>query len=122
MPDLRPAVPPDPPSDPAAAPRPALDRPQRYLFLLLDRFTMISFAAAIEPLRLANRLSGRVLYDWRLVGAGGTSVRCSNGASMALDGDLLESVAVEQSGVLGQQADADGSPQACHQVDADDVE
>ena len=91
MPDLRPAVPPDPPSDPAAAPRPALDRPQRYLFLLLDRFTMISFAAAIEPLRLANRLSGRVLYDWRLVGSGGTSVRCSNGASMALDGDLLES-------------------------------
>ena len=52
---------------------------------------MISFAAAIEPLRLANRLSGRVLYDWRLVGSGGTSVRCSNGASMALDGDLVES-------------------------------
>ena len=48
--------------------RPASDRPQRYLFLLLDRFTMISFAAAIEPLRLANRLSGKALYEWRLLG------------------------------------------------------
>ena len=51
---------------------------------------MMSFAAAIEPLRLANRLAGRTLYDWRLVGPGGTSVRCSNGASLTLDADLLE--------------------------------
>ncbi len=51
---------------------------------------MISFAAAIEPLRLANRLSCRVLYDWRLVGPGGNAVRCSNGASLTLDADLLE--------------------------------
>ncbi|RCW88672.1 AraC family transcriptional regulator with amidase-like domain [Paracoccus lutimaris] len=51
---------------------------------------MISFAAAIEPLRLANRLSGRALYDWRLLGEGGASATCSNGARLALDGDLLE--------------------------------
>lgn len=90
MPDLTPAVPSDQTRDPAAASRPVPDRPQRYLFLLLERFTMMSFAAAIEPLRLANRLSGRVLYDWRLVGAGGTTVRCSNGASVMLDADLGE--------------------------------
>ena len=37
---------------------------RRFVFLLLDRFTMISFAGAIEPLR-AHRVSGQrvVLID-----------------------------------------------------------
>lgn len=61
------------------------DRPRRFTFLLLDRFTMLPFAAAIEPLRLANRASGRRLYDWRLVGTGGDHATCSNGARIALD-------------------------------------
>ncbi|MDO5704420.1 MAG: GlxA family transcriptional regulator [Paracoccus sp. (in: a-proteobacteria)] len=64
------------------------DRPRRFIFLLLDRFTMMPFAAAIEPLRLANRASGRRLYDWRLVGEGGDHATCSNGARLALDGGL----------------------------------
>ncbi len=84
---LMPAVSPDP----GALPRPASDRPQRYLFLLLDRFTLISFAAAIEPLRLANRLSGKALYEWRLLGEGGTFATCSNGTRLVLDGQLEES-------------------------------
>ena len=62
--------------------------PRRYVFLLLERFTMIAFAAAIEPLRLANLISGRPLYDWRLLGEGGAEARCSNGARIALDGGL----------------------------------
>ncbi|UXU74060.1 MULTISPECIES: GlxA family transcriptional regulator [unclassified Paracoccus (in: a-proteobacteria)] len=65
-------------------------RPQRYHFLLLDRFTMISFAAAIEPLRLANRIAGRTLYDWRLIGEPGDAVTCSNGSRLMLDGGLGE--------------------------------
>lgn len=63
-------------------------RPQRYVFLLLDRFTMVSFAAAIEPLRLANRIAGRELYVWRLVGEGAAAAICSNGARVLLDGGL----------------------------------
>lgn len=77
---------------PAAAvpPLSAEPAPQRYVFLLLDRFTLISFAAAIEPLRLANRLSGRVLYDWLLLGPEGAQAACSNGARLALDGGLVQ--------------------------------
>ena len=90
MPNIKPALPVDQSPDPTAPPRPVPDRPQRYLFLLLDRFTMISFAAAIEPLRLANRLAGRAIYDWRLIGPGGISASCSNGAKLALDGDLTD--------------------------------
>jgi transcriptional regulator GlxA family with amidase domain len=61
------------------------NRPRRFVFLLLDRFTMLSFAGAIEPLRIANRVAGKPIYEWRLIGEGGDSATCSNGASFQLD-------------------------------------
>lgn len=33
-------------------------------FLLIPGFALISYAAAVEPLRAANQLSGRTLYQW----------------------------------------------------------
>lgn len=68
----------------------AVVRPRRFVFLLLDRFTMLSFAGAIEPLRIANRVSGKTLYEWRLAGEGGETVSCSNGAAFRLDMGLDE--------------------------------
>lgn len=65
---------------------------RRFVFLLLDRFTLLSFAGAVEPLRIANRMSGRSLYSWALAGeagAGGFST-CSNGAAFRLDMGLEE--------------------------------
>lgn len=64
--------------------------PRRFVFLLLDQFTMLSFASAIEPLRIANRVIGQPAYSWILAGEGGTSINCSNGASFALDIGLTE--------------------------------
>ena len=64
--------------------------PKRFVFLLLDKFTMLSFACAIEPLRLANYCSGRNLYTWKLAGEGGKEVSCSNGATFKLDMGLEE--------------------------------
>lgn len=83
------------PQTAATPPQPALqpglsDRPQRYVFVLLDRFTMLSFAAAMEPLRLANRLAGRRLYDWQLLGEQGEVATCSNGSRIVLDGPLSD--------------------------------
>ncbi len=63
--------------------------PRRFVFLLLDKFTMISFAGAIEPLRLANRVGGGTLYTWALAGEGGEK-SCSNGATFRLDMGLEE--------------------------------
>ncbi|TMV58054.1 GlxA family transcriptional regulator, partial [Thioclava sp. BHET1] len=63
---------------------------KRFVFLLLDRFTMLSFAGAVEPLRIANRIAGHDLYSWRLVGEDGKSVACSNGAAFQLDDGLIE--------------------------------
>ena len=65
-------------------------RPRRFVFVLLDNFTLLSFAAALDCLRLANRMAGRTLYSWRLVGEGGKTVRCSTGTVFQLEADLEE--------------------------------
>lgn len=65
-------------------------RPRRVVFVLLDKFTMISFAGAIEPLRIANRMLGRQAYNWVLLGENGKEVTCSNGVSFRVDMGLEE--------------------------------
>lgn len=54
-------------------------------FFLVPHFSMIAFTAAIEPLRLANRVSGRDLYAWRLFSADAGPVRASNGVEITVD-------------------------------------
>ncbi|MDR7125337.1 GlxA family transcriptional regulator [Pseudotabrizicola sp. 4114] len=58
---------------------------RRFVFVLLDRFTMMSFSCAIEPLRLANYVAGKPIYSWILAGEGGVEATCSNGATFKLD-------------------------------------
>ncbi|MEL6522800.1 MAG: GlxA family transcriptional regulator [Pseudomonadota bacterium] len=67
---------------------PATSKPRRFVFVLLDQFTMLCFACAVEALRVANRMAGQTLYEWRIAGEGGGSVSCSNGVSFQLDMDL----------------------------------
>jgi transcriptional regulator GlxA family with amidase domain len=73
-----------------ANPTAEAERPQTFVFLLLENFTLIAFASAIEPLRLANRMSGRALYAWRVVSATGEPVTASNGLVVQADGGLAE--------------------------------
>ncbi|MEO1000306.1 MAG: GlxA family transcriptional regulator [Pseudomonadota bacterium] len=61
---------------------------ERFVFVLLRNFSMLSFACAIEPLRLANWITGRPLYAWRVAAEGGGSICCSNGVALAVDMDL----------------------------------
>ncbi len=67
---------------------PDAEKTRRFVFVLLENFTMLSFASAVECLRIANRMAGRPAYDWRLIGEDGGRVRCSAGAEFTLDGDL----------------------------------
>ncbi|MBR3369865.1 MAG: GlxA family transcriptional regulator [Rhodobacteraceae bacterium] len=76
---------------PPLAPRPdaaqdsaASVMPRHFAFLLLDRFTLIAFSAAIEPLRLANRVAGKTLYTWQLISESGHPVTCSNGTQVSV--------------------------------------
>ncbi|HBM60170.1 MAG TPA: AraC family transcriptional regulator [Citreicella sp.] len=72
-------------------PRPATDpRPRRFVFVLLPDFTLLSFSAALEALRIANRMADRPLYSWVLTGAEGDSISCSAGVPVRLDCPLPE--------------------------------
>ncbi|MEM8578031.1 MAG: GlxA family transcriptional regulator [Pseudomonadota bacterium] len=62
--------------------------PHRFVFVLLDQFTMLCFAAAQESLRIANRMAGKTLYEWRVIGEGGEYMQASSGVTFKLDGDL----------------------------------
>ena len=64
--------------------------PKRFVFVLLNKFTMLSLSCAIEPLRLANYVAGKPLYTWKLAGEGGGEATCSNGATFKLDMALEE--------------------------------
>ena len=55
----------------------------RYGFLLLPDFTMMSFASAVEPLRLANRLTEKNLYEFPLFTLDGEPAIASNGMSIS---------------------------------------
>ncbi len=65
-------------------------KPQRVVFVLMSQFTMLCFSSAIECLRLANRVAGEQLYDWKIIGEGGETATCSNGCVFNLTGDLHE--------------------------------
>ena len=75
----------------SASPDPGPGEPgRRFVFVLLDRFTMLSFACAVESLRIANRQAGAQLYRWTTMGEGGETIRSSAGIAFAVDADLDE--------------------------------
>ncbi|GAB5445915.1 GlxA family transcriptional regulator [Gymnodinialimonas sp.] len=76
-------------SDKSARLRPG-EGPKRFVFVLLDQFTMLCFSSAVEALRIANRMSGQELYQWTLAGEGGEYAQASAGIWFRLDSDLEE--------------------------------
>lgn len=70
-------------------------RNSRFGFLLLPSFSMIAFSSALEPLRMANYVYERKLYQWRLVSLDGRPVTASNGIELDVDTQLVGSLAVD---------------------------
>lgn len=64
------------------------DIPEKVVFLLVEDFSQLAFACAIEPLRIANLVSGRPLYSWRLASEGGERAVCSNRSTTLVDQGL----------------------------------
>src|SRR5690349_13995785 len=54
-------------------------------FLLIPGFALISYASAIEPLRAANQLAGKILYRWWHAAPGDKPAVASNGAAVVPD-------------------------------------
>ena len=70
------------------APTPPPETPRRVGFLLLPGFPLMSYASAVEPLRAANVLAGRVLYEWIHLAVDDAPVAASCGVTITPDRPL----------------------------------
>lgn len=61
------------------------EKPRAFVFLLTQEFSMMAFAAAIEPLRQANRMSRAELYSWQIASENAAAIACSNRCVLAAD-------------------------------------
>ena len=61
---------------------------QSLAFILMPGFSAIAFFAALEPLRIANRLSGKSLYAWTIHAPDEDYAAASNGMQLRSDGFL----------------------------------
>ena len=64
--------------------------PRRFVFVLMENFTLLSFSSALDALRIANRMSGKTLYEWTFIGENEGVVSCSAGTQFKLDNSLIE--------------------------------
>ncbi len=60
--------------------------PINVIVLLLPGASLLTVASTIDPLRAANRVAGRVLFDWRIVSVDGKAVATSGGIAIPVSG------------------------------------
>ena len=66
------------------------DTPQEFGYLALPQFSLLNLGSAIDPLRAANRMSGRRLYAWRVISMAGAQVPSSSGTDIVVNSTLAE--------------------------------
>jgi transcriptional regulator GlxA family with amidase domain len=67
---------------------PIVLRKCRYAFLTLPNYSLIAVANALEPLRMANRLVGREVYEWSIISVDGQPADASSGLHLAPTGAM----------------------------------
>lgn len=60
--------------------------PLRLTFLVFSGASIMCVASAVDPLRAANRIAGRKVFDWTIVSADGTAPVTTSGLPVAIDG------------------------------------
>ncbi|MEH6577637.1 MAG: GlxA family transcriptional regulator [Amphritea sp.] len=65
-------------------------RPHRFGFLLLPNFSLIAFSSGIEPLRMANWVTGEECYETVLISHDGGAVASSFGVQTLVDCSLQD--------------------------------
>ncbi len=66
------------------------ERIRRYGFLIVPKFPLLAFSSALEPLRAANRLRGKQLYEWFIFTPENKPVQASSGIEVRPDLDMGE--------------------------------
>jgi transcriptional regulator GlxA family with amidase domain len=67
----------------------------RYAFLTLPNYSLIAVANALEPLRMANRLVGKQVYEWSVISMDGRAAEASSGLTLSPTGALENLGAVD---------------------------
>src|SRR6478672_4873793 len=67
-----------------------LTKKRSLVFFLVPHFSMLPFSAAIETLRIANRMLGYPAYVWRLASVDGQKVSSSSGISIEVNTSLAD--------------------------------
>src|SRR5260370_1350277 len=62
---------------------PAVLRKCKYAFLTLPNYSLIAVANALEPLRMANRLVGKEVYEWSVITLDGHAAHASSGLNLS---------------------------------------
>ncbi|WPC75576.1 choline metabolism transcriptional regulator GbdR [Vibrio porteresiae] len=70
-------------------------------FLLLNNFTMLALASAVDPLRMANQLTGKTLYDWYIISEDGLGVKASDGITVTPDMSMSQAPQLDTLIVVG---------------------
>jgi len=66
--------------------------PRVFNFLLVPNFTLMAYTAAVEPLRMANKLANRELYQWNTVSLNGGATASSSGINIPSDYSIHEAI------------------------------
>ncbi len=74
---------------------PAVLRKCKYAFLTLPNYSLIAVANALEPLRMANRLVGKEVYEWSVISMDGRAADASSGLNLSPTGALDKLGAVD---------------------------
>lgn len=61
---------------------------RKYALVLVPGFTLLAFSSTVEPLRIANQLSQRPLYQWRVLSETGDPVASSSDIRIVADGRI----------------------------------
>ena len=65
---------------------------RNYGFFLVPNFTLLAFSSAVEPLRMANKISDQELYRWFTISADGGPITSSSGISIPADSPMRDDV------------------------------
>lgn len=86
------------------------DDPQEIVFLLVENFSHMAFACALEPFRVANLAAERTLYSWRIAAENGVEEICSNGTVTRADIGLTDAPNAMLIVVAGMNAKRHATP------------
>lgn len=77
------------------------DNPLHVSILVLPEASLMTFATTVDPMRAANRLSGRKHYEWRIISIDGKPIVTTSETSIQVDASIQDKTSQDVTAVLG---------------------